>query len=76
LPQDYAEAARFFRKAADQQNPKAQYLLGMCYEKGRGVEQDAVEAKKWYESAAAKGDIDARNRLNVNLSGLPVQPGK
>ena len=30
VPQDYAEAVNWFRKAADQGYPRAQSLLGSC----------------------------------------------
>src|SRR5215472_6965852 len=37
VPQDYAEAAKWFRKAADQGNADAQYGLGLLYFKGLAV---------------------------------------
>ena len=39
-------------KAAEQDDIKAQCLLGICYEEGHGVEQDKAEAAKWYRKAA------------------------
>ena len=33
------------------------------YEYGLGVEENSVEAEKWYQKAADQGDADARNRL-------------
>ena len=45
----------WFRKAASQGDVDAQYLLGMCYEEGLGVQADRGEAYEWYARAAAQG---------------------
>ena len=37
VPQDYAVAANWFRKAAVLDNATAQFNLGRMYENGRGV---------------------------------------
>ena len=37
---------------AEQGVPKAQYNLGLMYDKGKGVVQDHKEAAKWYTKAA------------------------
>ena len=52
LPQDAAEAVKWYRKAADQGYAKAQYNLGVCYTQGTGGPQDSAEAVKWYRNAA------------------------
>jgi len=58
--QDFAEAARWFRKSADQGLAISQYNLGYLYEQGQGVPQDLVEAAKWYRKAADQGNTDAQ----------------
>ena len=40
VPQDYKQAVKWSRLAADQGDGKAQYYLGAMYAKGRGVPQD------------------------------------
>jgi TPR repeat protein len=40
VPQDYAEAVKWFRKAAEQGNAMAQYNLGIAYANGQGVSRD------------------------------------
>lgn len=40
--------------------PDALYELGLMYCSGRGVEIDMVEAHKWFNLAAARGNLDAR----------------
>jgi TPR repeat protein len=52
---DMREAVKWFRKAADQGDAKAQLNLGACYFRGEGVKQDKAEAVKWYRKAAEQG---------------------
>ena len=74
LPKDYAEAARWVRKAADQGLGRAQYTLGMMYANGQGVTKDAAEAAKWVAKAAEGGDPAAQATIGVIYeSGQGVQ---
>jgi hypothetical protein len=54
VSQDYAEAAKWFRRAAAQGYPDAQNMLGNMYRAGRGVPQDYVSAHMWLNLAAAQ----------------------
>jgi TPR repeat protein len=65
VKQDYAEAARWFRKAADQGNVNAQSDLGFIYAQGKGVKQDYEEAAKWFRKAAGKDDAIAQFNLGL-----------
>jgi len=69
LPEDAylldAEAARWFRLAADQGHADAQYYLGDRCWTGRGVPQDAAEALRWYHLAADQGVAEAQYILGV-----------
>ena len=51
VPQDDAEAVKWFRLAA--------FNLGWMYRSGKGVPQDHVMAHMWYNIAAANGIEDA-----------------
>jgi TPR repeat protein len=62
---DYAEAERWIRLAADQGHPNALALLGEMYSKGRGAPQDYVEALKWHRLAAEQGDPLGQFNLGV-----------
>jgi TPR repeat protein len=65
---------KWFRKAADQNHPAAQYNLAVGYERGDGVAKYEVEAYKWYLLAAAQGDNKARrNASMLELMLLPEQ---
>ena len=56
-PNDYVDAAKWFRKAADQGDAYAQSDLGQMYEKGLGVGQDLAEAYFWYGLAKKQSPI-------------------
>jgi len=45
--------------------PTAQNSLGVAYYKGDGVEQDHVEAAKWFRKSAEAGDADAQFNLGI-----------
>ena len=64
VPQDYAEAVKWFRTAAEQGEVYAQYNLGWMYGTGTGVPQDDDEAVKWYRMAAEQGAAKAQSRLD------------
>jgi TPR repeat protein len=59
------QALQLFQKAASQNLPVAQRQLGSICESGRGVNQDMVEAWRWYSQAAAKGDPQAAQSQNA-----------
>jgi TPR repeat protein len=48
FPQDFAKAAEWYRKAADQGYLLAVRNLANLYKEGKGVPQDYREAEKWY----------------------------
>jgi len=71
--QDFLDAAKWFRKAADQGNAMAESCLGYCYSIGRGVTQDDAEGDKWYRKAGDQGNIIAQLNLGNNYAhGLGV----
>ena len=77
VPWDAAQAAVWYRKAAEQGNAEARRRLGLLYEKGRGVRQDAAQAAVWYRKAAAQGDAEALYRLGrLHAAGQGVPQDK
>ena len=60
---DYAEAVKWYRKAAEQGDDKAQFMLGSFYYLGFGVNEDPEEAIKWYRKAAEQGYTRAQYKL-------------
>jgi tetratricopeptide (TPR) repeat protein len=65
VSQNYPEAVKYFREAAEQHHIHAQHELGRCFELGTGIDRDFVEAAKWYRSAAKQGDADSQFRLGM-----------
>lgn len=61
--QDYAEAMRWFRLAADKGLPSAMIHVGSFYAGGWGVTKDCNAARNWFEKAAAAGNDVAKSRL-------------
>ena len=70
VPQDKAEAACWYRKAAEQKNVRAQWRLGNMYASGDGVPQDKAEAAHWFHNMAKSGSVEAQWRIsNIYASG-------
>jgi TPR repeat protein len=65
VPRDQTQAARWFRKAADQGDAMAQSGLGKAYATGEGVPRDLAQAAHWFRKAADQGDATAQGRLGV-----------
>lgn len=65
VTKDDAEALKWFRKAADQDNPIAERYLAEMYFKGRGVEADNMESAKWLRMSADQGDPQSQYNLAV-----------
>ena len=63
VKQDYAEAVKWYRKAAEHGNRPAQSNMGLMYENGRGVEKDPVQAVQWYRKSAEQGFAVAQDQL-------------
>ena len=63
VPQDYAEAVKWYRRAAEQGYAVAQNNLGSMYYNGTGVPQDYAEAVKWYRRAVEQGYALAQSNL-------------
>ncbi|MBQ4491967.1 MAG: sel1 repeat family protein, partial [Deltaproteobacteria bacterium] len=71
VQQDYAEARKWWEKAAAQGNAKAQYNLGVMYHEGQGVRQDKQTAKEWFSKACNNGDQQGcDNYRKLNEAGV------
>ena len=74
VAQDYAEAAKWYRLAAQQGNSSAQSNLGAMYANGQGVVQDYVKAHSWYQLSTLNGSTGAvKNRDIVAKQMTPQQ---
>ena len=74
VPEDDAEAVRWYRKAAEQGDADAQHNLGWMLDNGEGIPEDDTEAVRWYRKAAEQGLADAQNnlgRMYADGAGVP-----
>jgi localization factor PodJL len=78
VPQNLAEAAEWFDRAARQGLAPAQFRLGGFYEKGFGVKKDLEAARRLYLVAAEAGNAKAMHNLAVlyaeGIDGKPDYP--
>ena len=63
VPEDDAEAVRWFRLAAEQGNACSQSHLGVKSRNGEGVPQDYTEGVRWYRKVAEQGYALAQYQL-------------
>lgn len=56
VAKDYAEAMRWYIKAAEQNDDLALSYIGFMYELGQGVAQDNVKAYMWFRLSVDKGN--------------------
>jgi hypothetical protein len=79
VPQSVAEAANWFRRAAEQDYTEAQHNLGAMYGSGQGVKRDYVQAYKWLNICAAKGNggcVTQRDLIAKKLKPGQVAEGQ
>ena len=61
--EQYEQAFPKLKAAADKGHKKAQYRVGLCYDKGRGVTEDDAKAVAWYQKAVDQGYAKAQYQL-------------
>ena len=66
-PQNYGEAARLFRLAAEQGHAGAQNNLGYLYHNGWGVPKDVSQAAMWYKRSADQGNAWGQSNYGTCL---------
>ena len=77
VAQDYAQAADWYRKAAEQNHGLAQFNLGTMYAQGQGVVRDAAQSVVWFGRAANLGDAGGQYNMGrscqrASMDGLPA----
>src|SRR5437867_130240 len=79
VPKDSDEAIKWLLLTANQGHQLAQLDLAHCYESGKAVNRDIVEAYKWYKLISQKGimgDIEYMNRLVLGMTHEQIQEGE
>ena len=70
VPQNYKEAAKWFRLSAEQGDTMAQTSLGKMYYDGNGVKQDKVYAYMWWNVAISLGNKIAAKARDKFLNSM------
>jgi TPR repeat protein len=65
VPQDDAQARKWYAKAAAQGQAKAQFSLGTLYFNGEGGPKDYQQALRWFRLAADQGMALAQTKLAI-----------
>lgn len=80
VPQNDAEAVKWYRRSAEEGYADAQISLALAYQVGRGVAQDNLQADTWYiiaassqTSSAVDRSILSRDRAYIEANMTPEQ---
>lgn len=74
---NYKKTLQIIQPLAANGNPRAQTMLGRCYENGLGVDQDAAVAAQWFQLAAEQNYAEAQVLLAYCYeigAGVPKNP--
>ncbi|MGR2884508.1 tetratricopeptide repeat protein [Vibrio vulnificus] len=58
--QQYEDAFTYFKLAAENDENKAQFYLGLMYYRGDGISKDLKKSAHWFLQSAKKGNKDAQ----------------
>uniref|UniRef100_K9ILT1 DAP3-binding cell death enhancer 1 n=1 Tax=Desmodus rotundus TaxID=9430 RepID=K9ILT1_DESRO len=67
---DEQRAVKYLRLAANNGDSQSRYHLGICHEKGLGVQRNLGEAVRCYQRSAALGNEPAQERLRTLFSSM------
>jgi len=76
VPQDYKEAVKWYRLAAEQGYAYAQYHLGLIYYQGNKVHKDYALAHMWWNICGSSGDegcVKNRNLVENDMSPQQIE---
>jgi len=77
IPENDAEAVKWYRMAAEQGDADGQASLGFMYANGEGVPVNNVRAYMWWSLAKAQGHEKAATNLDIVKKGMnTAQIGK
>jgi TPR repeat protein len=76
VPQNYADAVKWYHLAADQGLAGAQHDLGVMYLKGQGVPQDYVLAHMWFNLAASLSPASKPDERDIAVNDRDLVASK
>jgi uncharacterized protein len=65
VPQDNANALKWYKRSAERSHKDAQNNLGALYSKGEGAEEDFVEALKWFIISSENGSEGGQKNIRI-----------
>ena len=65
VPQDNANALKWYKRSAEHSHKDAQNNLGALYSKGEGTEQNFIEALKWFIISAENGSEGGQKNIRI-----------
>lgn len=65
LPLDWYAAFKQWLPLAEAGDPKAQFNIGRCYNRGDGIDKEISKAVEWYMKAIAQGDPRAHYNMHL-----------
>lgn len=70
-PSNVKKTTKWFKKASQQKDIRAQFNLAVAYKLGKGVKQSDAKAFQWFQKAAHQGYAPAQYHLGVqHYAGL------
>lgn len=79
LTPDAKQATYWLRRAARNDNPYAQLVLGTCYAEGKGVDKDPEQAVRWWRQSSRNDNPQAQYLLGKAIlegTGAPKNPAR
>ena len=76
MAKDEAKAAKWFRKAAQQEHAESQHCLGLLCLDGVGVQQDTAAAAVWFQKAVRPRPPRAPRRSPGSAQRARIVPGQ
>jgi len=73
---DYEQAIKWLKMAAEQNDADAQWLLGGCYCHEYGIKEDHEQAEQLFIKSAEKGNVSALDCLGCFYSGKKLNLNK
>lgn len=72
VPKDLTMAAKLYEQSAEAGYVLAQFAIGECYEKGKGVKKNKEKAMEWYARAAEQGNLEAQAKLGKKVKANKI----
>jgi hypothetical protein len=66
VQKDYAEAFKWYLKAAESGHALSQHMVGEMYRLGQGVTHSDAEAAKWFRKGAENGESSAQVNMGAS----------